>query len=238
MTSQQLAAASGTTERCVREWLSAQAASGYVEYEPATAKFSMLPEQAMVFADEDSPYFMGAVGDMMSALMLDEPKISEPSGPARASAGMSARSACSVAPRASSAPPTSISWCRSGCRRSMMWSGKLERGAKVADIGCGHGISTILMAKAFPDSRFFGFDAHPGSIDTARGSAMREGLRERSHSTSRRRKRCRPTAMIWFCFFDCLHDMGDPVGALRHVRETMADDGTCMLGRTVCQRPA
>src|SRR5215213_9682987 len=73
MTSQQLAAASGTAERCVREWLSAQAASGYVEYEPARAKFSMLPEQTTVFADEDSPYFMGAVGDMMSALMLDEP---------------------------------------------------------------------------------------------------------------------------------------------------------------------
>jgi len=93
----------------------------------------------------------------------------------------------------------------------------------------GHGISTILMAKSVSDSRFFGFDAHPGSIDTARGSAMREGLRERVSFDVATAKTVPANGYDLVCFFDCLHDMGDPVGALRHVRETMADDGTCML---------
>src|SRR4051812_10237715 len=179
MTSQQLAQASGTTERYVREWLSAQAASGYVEYEPASGKFSMLPEQAMVFADEDSPYFMGAVGDMMSALMLDEPKISEAFRSGKG-VGWNERSECLFCGTAR--------FFRTTYRHQLVqeWlpaldgvAGKLTRGATVADIGCGHGISTLLMAKAFPNSRFFGFDAHPGSIDVARASAEREALNGR-----------------------------------------------------------
>jgi SAM-dependent methyltransferase len=229
MTSQQLAAASGTTERCVREWLSAQAASGYVEYEPATAKFSMLPEQAMVFADEDSPYFMGAVGDMMSALMLDEPKISQAFKTGKG-VGWNERSECLFCGTAR--------FFRTTYKHQLVqeWLPaldgvveKLERGAKVADIGCGHGISTILMGKAFPKSRFFGFDAHPGSIDAARGAAMREDVSERVSFDVATAKTVPAGGYDLVCFFDCLHDMGDPVGALRHVRETMADDGTCML---------
>jgi 2-polyprenyl-3-methyl-5-hydroxy-6-metoxy-1,4-benzoquinol methylase len=229
MTSQQLADASGTSERCVREWLSAQAASGYVEYEPATARFSMLPEQAMVFADEDSPYFMGAVGDMMSALMLDEPKISEAFRSGKG-VGWNERSECLFCGTAR--------FFRTTYRHQLVreWLpalegvvGKLTRGATVADIGCGHGISTLLMAKAFPNSRFFGFDAHPGSIDVARASAEREGLNGRMTFATATAKTVPANDYDLVCFFDCLHDMGDPVGALRHVRETMADDGTCML---------
>jgi SAM-dependent methyltransferase len=229
MTSQQLAAASGTTERCVREWLSAQAASGYVEYEPVSGKFSMLPEQAMVFADEDSPYFMGAVGDMMSALILDEPKISE-AFKTGTGVGWNERSECLFCGTAR--------FFRTTYKHQLVqeWLpaldgvvDKLKRGAEVADIGCGHGISTILMAKAFPNSRFFGFDAHPGSIDAARGSAMREGLSERVSFAVATAKTVPAHGYDLVCFFDCLHDMGDPVGALRHVRETMAGDGTCML---------
>src|ERR1700710_2627292 len=179
MTSQQLAAASGTTERCVREWLSAQAASGYVEYEPATAKFSMLPEQAMVFADEDSPYFMGAVGDMMSALMLDEPKISDAFKTGKG-VGWNERSECLFCGTAR--------FFRTPYKHQLVqeWLpaldggvDKLGNGAKVADIGCGHGISTRLMAEAFPNSRFSGFDPHPGSIEAARQAAKQAGLGER-----------------------------------------------------------
>jgi SAM-dependent methyltransferase len=229
MTSQQLAAASGTTERCVREWLSAQAASGYVEYEPDSGKFSMLPEQAMVFADEDSPYFMGAVGDMMSALILDEPKISE-AFKTGTGVGWNERSECLFCGTAR--------FFRTTYKHQLVqeWLpaldgvvDKLERGAKVADIGCGHGISTILMAKAFPNSRFFGFDAHPGSIDAARGSAEREGFSELVSFAVATAKTVPAHGYDLVCFFDCLHDMGDPVGALQHMRETMAGDGTCML---------
>ena len=122
MTSAELAKATGTTERYVREWLSAQAASGYVEYDTQSKKFSMLPEQAMVFADEDSPVFMGAIGDMMAALMLDEPKVSDAFKSGKG-VGWNERTEClSAAPRDSSAPPTNIIWCRSGCPRWKAWS--------------------------------------------------------------------------------------------------------------------
>jgi 2-polyprenyl-3-methyl-5-hydroxy-6-metoxy-1,4-benzoquinol methylase len=229
MTSQQLAEASGTSEHCVREWLSAQAASGYVEYEPATARFSMLPEQAMAFADEDSPYFMGAVGDMMSALMLDEPKISDAFRSGKG-VGWNERSECLFCGTAR--------FFRTTYRHQLVqeWLpaldgvvDKLTRGATVADIGCGHGISTLLMAKAFPNSRLFGFDAHPASIDTARASAEREGLDGRVSFATATAKTVPANSYDLVCFFDCLHDMGDPVGALGHVGETMADDGSCML---------
>jgi SAM-dependent methyltransferase len=106
---------------------------------------------------------------------------------------------------------------------------KLERGAKVADVGCGHGISTRLMAKAFPKSRFFGFDAHPGSIDAARRATEGEGLGDRLSFATATAKTFPSNDYDLVCFFDCLHDMGDPVGALKHVATTMAKDGTCML---------
>jgi SAM-dependent methyltransferase len=106
---------------------------------------------------------------------------------------------------------------------------KLKRGATVADVGCGHGISTRLMAKAFPNSRFFGFDAHPGSIDAARKAAAEEGFGERVSFATATAKTFPSHGYDLVCFFDCLHDMGDPVGALKHVASTMAKDGTCML---------
>ena len=121
MTPTELAQATGTTERYVREWLSAQAASGYVEYDAETKKFSMLPEQAMVFADDDSPVFMGAVGDLMAAMMLDEPKISDAFKTGKG-VGWNDRAECLFCgTRASSAPPTNTTWCRNGCRRSTAW---------------------------------------------------------------------------------------------------------------------
>src|SRR5882724_24057 len=179
MNSSELAKATGTSERYVREWLAAQAASGYVEYDAASDKFSMTPEQNMVFGDEDSPVFMGAVGGLVSATFLDEPKISEAFRTGKG-VGWNERSECLFCGTAR--------FFRTTYKHQLVqeWLpaldgvvDKLNHGAKVADIGCGHGISTILMAKAFPRSRFFGFDAHPGSIDAARGSAMREDLSER-----------------------------------------------------------
>lgn len=113
-----LAKATGTAERYIQEWLSAQAASGYIEYDKATGKFSMLPEQALALADEDSPVFLGAVGSLVGATFLDEPKITDAFKTGKG-VGWNRRSeCCSAAPPASSGPATSIIWCRNGCRRS------------------------------------------------------------------------------------------------------------------------
>jgi SAM-dependent methyltransferase len=229
MTPAELAKATGTTERCIREWLSAQAAAGYVDYDSATGKFYMQPEQKMAFADEDSPAFIGAIGDVISAIVLDEPKISEAFKTGRG-VGWNDRAECLFCGTAR--------FFRASYKHHLVqeWLpaldgviDKLKRGAKVADVGCGHGISTRLMAKAFPNSRFFGFDAHPGSIDAARKAAKEEGFGDRLSFATATAKTFPSNGYDLVCFFDCLHDMGDPVGALKHVATTLAEDGTCIL---------
>ena len=229
LTAAELAKATGTTERYIREWLAAQAASGYVEYDSASGKFSMSPEQTLVFGDDDSPVFLGAVGSLVAATFLDEPKISDAFKTGKG-VGWNRRSECLFCGTAR--------FFRTGYKHHLVqeWLpaldgvvDKLNRGAKVADIGCGHGVSTQLMARAFPNSRFHGFDYHEGSIDTARQSAKDAGLGDRVHFDVHSAKSYPAEGYDLVCFFDCLHDMGDPVGAMKHVRETMADDGTCML---------
>lgn len=229
MTPATLAESTGTTERYVREWLSAQAASGYIDYDSASGKFSMSDEQAAVFADEDSPVFMGAVGDLIAAMMMDEPKISAAFKSGKG-VGWNERAECLFCGTAR--------FFRAAYRHHLTqeWLpaldgvvDKLQRGAKVADVGCGHGISTTLMAKAFPNSRFYGFDAHPGSIDDARARAQSEQLGNQATFAVESAKTFPTNNYDLVCFFDCLHDMGDPVGALKHVRETMDSDGTCLL---------
>jgi SAM-dependent methyltransferase len=229
MTSADLAKATGTTERYVREWLSAQAASGYIEYDAKTTKFSMLPEQAMALADEDSPVFLGGVGDIVWAAFLDEPKVADAFKTGKG-VGWNRRSECLFCGTAR--------FFRTGYKHHLVqeWLPaldgvieKLERGAKVADIGCGHGVSTRLMAESFPKSQFYGFDYHEGSIEAARDQAKKAGLGNRVHFDVHSAKTYPAEGYDLVCFFDCLHDMGDPVGALKHVRESMAPDGTCML---------
>jgi SAM-dependent methyltransferase len=228
-TSAELAQATGTAERYVREWLAAQAASGYVEYDATSAKFSMTPEQDMIFGNENSPVFMGAVGSLVSATFLDEPKISAAFKTGKG-VGWDKRNECLFCGTAR--------FFRTGYKNHLVqkWLPaldgvveKLQRGAMVADVGCGHGVSTRLMAEAFPNSRFFGYDYHPGSIETASEAANKAGLGDRVHFEVHSAKTYPAKAYDLVCFFDCLHDMGDPVGAMKHVRETMADDGTCML---------
>src|SRR3954465_10986426 len=229
LTPDELARATNTSERYVREWLSAQAASGYVEYDAASGKFSMLPEQALALADEDSPYFMGAIGDLVSATFLDEPKIAEAFKTGKG-VGWNRRSECLFCGTAR--------FFRTGYRHHLVqeWLPaldgvieKLERGAKVADIGCGHGVSTRLMAEAFPKSRFYGFDYHSGSIEAARRHADDAGLGERLRFDVHSAKTYPAADYDLICYFDCLHDMGDPVGAMKHARASMAPNGTIML---------
>jgi SAM-dependent methyltransferase len=224
-----LAKATGTAERYIREWLSAQAASGYVEYDSGSGKFSMLPEQIMALADEDSPVFLGAVGSLVSATFLDEPKIFEAFKTGKG-VGWNKRSECLFCGTAR--------FFRTSYKHFLVqqWLpaldgvvDKLERGAKVADVGCGHGVSTRLMAQAFPNSTFFGFDYHDGSIEVARALTKDAGLSDRVHFDVHSAKTFPANAYDLVCLFDCLHDMGDPVGALKHTRSTLADDGICML---------
>ena len=226
MTSAELAAATGTHERYVREWASAQAASGFVGYEADTAKFFMSPEQAAVFADEDSPVFVAGGFSFLSAVYNDEPKLAEAF---KSGKGLQWSEHCNCL------------FCgverffRPGYRAHLVaeWLPaldgvveKLERGAKVADVGCGHGASTLLMAQAFPNSEFVGIDFHDGSIAHARkqangtGNVRFEVARAQDFSGS---------DFDLVAMFDALHDMGDPVGAVAHVRSTLKADGTLML---------
>jgi SAM-dependent methyltransferase len=229
MNSADLAQATGTAERYVREWLATQAASGYVDYDPETKTFSMQPEQALALANEDSPVFMGAIGNLVAATFLDEPKISEAFRTGRG-VGWNRRSECLFCGTAR--------FFRTGYKHHLVqeWlpaldgvMAKLERGARVADVGCGHGVSTRLMAEAFPKPRFVGFDYHEASIEAARLAARQAGLAERVTFDVASAKAFPGGGYDLVCFFDCLHDMGDPVGALKHVREVLAPDGTCML---------
>jgi SAM-dependent methyltransferase len=229
MNSTELAQATGTAERYVREWLAAQAASGYVDYDPDGKTFSMQPEQALALANENSPVFLGAFANVVASTFLDEPKISDAFKSGKG-VGWNRRSECLFCGTAR--------FFRTGYKHHLVpeWLPaldgvveKLERGAKVVDIGCGHGVSTRIMAEAFPKSRFIGFDYHDGSIEAARLAAKEAGLADRVTFDVHSAKTYPGGNYDLVCFFDCLHDMGDPVGALRHVRETLAPDGTCML---------
>jgi SAM-dependent methyltransferase len=221
-----LAAKTGTHERYVREWLSAQAASGFVDYDAGTGKFSMSPEQTAVFADENSPALMVGGFNLMSAVYHDEPKLAEAF---KTGKGLHWGEHCNCL------------FCgverffRPGYKTHLIaeWlpaldgvTAKLERGAKVADVGCGHGVSTLLMAEAFPNSEFVGIDYHDGSVAHARQQV--NGHRNVRFETARAQDFA-GAGYDLVTMFDSLHDMGDPVGAIAHARRVLADDGTLML---------
>jgi SAM-dependent methyltransferase len=228
-TSGELAAKTKTDERYLREWLSSQAAGGYITYDPATKKFSLTEEQAFVLAKDDSPaYFPGAF-ELALASLEAVPRIVESF---RSGAGMGWHEhaegvfhGCEKFFRPGYAANLVSSWIPAldGVKE------KLERGAKVADIGCGRGASTILMAKAFPKSKFTGFDYHDKSVQGARESAQRAGVADRVTFEVASAKAFPGKDYDFACVFDCLHDMGDPVGAAKHVKQALANDGTWMI---------
>lgn len=229
VTPAQLAGRTGTAERYIREWLNANAASGYITYDPTSATYTLPPEQALALAVESSPVFIPGAFQIISACFQDANQIE---GAFRTGAGMGWHEhhhdlfhGTERFFRPGYLANLTSSWLPSldGV------TAKLERGAKVADIGCGLGASTILMAKAYPQSEFFGFDYHPGSIDLARAAAAREGLSDRIHFEVAAAKSYPGTAYDLVAFFDCLHDLGDPAGAAAHVRSTLAADGTWMV---------
>jgi len=229
MTSAELAAATGTSERYVREWLSAQAAADYVAFNADTRKFFLTPEQALVFAEEEAPTFMAGGFEILQAVWRDETKI-EAAFRSGEGVGWHEHDACLFR--------GTERFFRPGYNAHLVgeWlpsldgvSEKLAAGAEVADVGCGHGASTILMAQAFPNSRFVGFDYHPASIERARERAAEAGVADRVRFEVAAAKDYPGAGYDLVCIFDALHDMGDPVGAARHIRETLKPDGTFML---------
>lgn len=228
-TSAELAKMSGTSERLVREWLSAQAAQGYVTYDKAAQQFSLSPEQAMVFADEESPVFMAGFFDVARGLFDDTPKIVNAFKTDGKLAWHEHNGCLFCGTQRLFRPVYDHHLINEWLPALDGVVGKLERGAIVADVGCGHGASTILMAKSFPNSKFHGYDYHPISVEAARQAAATEGVAERITFEVGAAKSYPAKGFDLVCFFDCLHDMGDPVGAASHVRDTLKPDGTWLI---------
>lgn len=228
VTAAELAHRTETTERSVREWLAAQAAAGYVTYNPETGRYTLPAEHAVALVYEDSPAFVAGAFQAMTAAMRAEPKVRE-----------AFRSGHGVGWHEHD--PDLFHgverFFRPGYNANLVstWipaldgvRTRLEAGARVADVGCGYGASTIILAQAFPRSTFVGFDYHAASIEQARARAARAGVSERVRFEVATAKAYTGTYDL-VVTFDCLHDMGDPVGAAKHVRESLAPDGTWML---------
>lgn len=224
-----LAARTGTDERYVREWLNAMAAGGYVDYHPASGRYELNEVQAFALAVEDGPAYLPGAFQLVTSVIQDEPKIAEAF---RTGGGVGWHEhhpglfeGTERFFRPNYAANLVDSWIPSlhGVEE------KLRRGARVADVGCGHGASTILMARAFPASTFTGFDYHARSIDWARRRASEAGVADRVRFETASAKEYPGSDYDLVTFFDCLHDMGDPVGASRHVRRSLHGDGTWMI---------
>ena len=228
VTSEELARATGTAERYVREWLAAQAAARYAEYDPETRRFHLTPEQVMALADQNSPVYLAGAFEVLSSLFHDEPKVTEAFRTGQG-VGWHERHQCLFS--------GTERFFRTSYQAHLVqeWLpsldgvvAKLEAGAKVADVGCGHGASTIIMAKAFPKSKFVGFDYHAGSVDRARQAAQEADATAAIFEVAGA-KNFPGKDYDLVTFFDCLHDMGDPVGAAGHVRQSLKADGTWMI---------
>lgn len=226
ITSTRLAELTGTTERYVREWLSAQAASGYVSCNPSTGTFWLSPEQAAVFADEESPVLMTGGFYSISAVFADEPMLVEAFKSGKG-LGWGDRCNCLFCGVERFFRPGYRGHLVSGWLPALDGVvAKLERGARVADVGCGHGVSTMIMAEAFPNSEFFGYDFHEASIDHARNHAKDVG---NLRFETARAQSFEGSDFDLITIFDAFHDMGDPAGAAAHARRALKSDGTLML---------
>jgi 2-polyprenyl-3-methyl-5-hydroxy-6-metoxy-1,4-benzoquinol methylase len=228
-TAAELAKRTGTAERYVQEWLDAQAASGYVRYAKESETYELPPEQATAFADELSPAFVPGFFQLMHAMWSAVDRISEKF---KTGDGLpwGEHHQCLF--------EGTERFFRAGYRGNLVSSWlpsldgvvkKLERGAKVADVGCGLGASAILMAQAFPRARFFGYDSHAKSIELARERAAEAKVGDRVTFEVAQAAEFPGREYDLVCHFDCLHDMENPSGAARHVKDALASDGTWMI---------
>ncbi|MDQ4055284.1 MAG: class I SAM-dependent methyltransferase [Actinomycetota bacterium] len=228
MTPTRLAEDTGTGEHYAREWLNAQAAGSFVDFDPATGTYSLAAEHAVALTDENSPAFLPGLFQIALGTVADSHRIVDA---ARDGAGLGwhehnadVHHGCERFFRPGYNAHLIESWLP-----AVGVTEKLTAGASVADVGCGHGASTILMAQAFPASRFVGVDYHAASIDTARQRAVDAGVADRVTFEVAGAQDFSGSAYDLVTMFDALHDMGDPVGAARHVHEVLTDDGTWMI---------
>ncbi|KQT12599.1 class I SAM-dependent methyltransferase [Ramlibacter sp. Leaf400] len=225
----EVAARAGCAERYVREWLDAQVAAGYIGYHAVSGTYELSPAQAQVLADEDSPFFIPNAWNVPASMWFDEPKALEAFRTGRGVAWGEHHQRMSCG---------SAAFYRNGYKASLVpeWLPaldgvvqKLQAGIDVADVGCGHGHSTLLMAQAFPASRFHGFDTHAASIAEAGALAVKAGVADRVRFDFARATDYPDRRYGLICYFDVLHDLGDPVAAARHAAATLAPGGTVML---------
>ncbi|MEO8456193.1 MAG: class I SAM-dependent methyltransferase [Chloroflexota bacterium] len=228
MTAADLAKATKTNERLIQEWLNAQAAGGYINY--ADGKYTLAPEPAMALANDQSPVFIGGAYDVVAAMFASDDKLAE---------GFQNNHGLGWKDQHPRLFGGTERFFRPGYQAFLTtaWipalegvEAKLKAGAKVADVGCGHGASTIIMAHAYPNSEFHGYDYHDGSIKTAKDRAKESNLGE-GVKFEQKDAKSYPGKNEYdlICFFDCLHDMGDPIGAAKHALKALKDDGTVLL---------
>lgn len=229
VTPEELAEKTDTATRYVREWLVNQAASGYVTYDPATRRYQLPPEQAVALTDETSPFFVGGGFYVIKAMLRAEPRITEAF---KSGSGMrwgEHDPDLFVGTERFFRPGYTAHLTSSWIPALSGIEGKLKAGVNVADVGCGHGASTIILAEAFPRSCFYGFDSHAPSIEHARDAARQAGVEDRITFEVADATSFPNHDYGLVAFFDCLHDMGDPVGAARRARKTVQSDGSAMI---------
>ena len=224
---EELATRTGTDARYVREWLSNQAAGGYVSYRED--RFWLSPEQSLALAQEGSPAFVPGAFQLATSLVKDEEKISRAFASGAGVGWHEHHHDLFAGTERFFRPGYATNLVSAWIPALEGVAAKLEAGALVADVGCGHGASTLLMAEAYPRSEFVGFDLHDASIEHARHAASAAGLAGRVSFEVAAAKQYPAAGYDLVAMFDCLHDMGDPVGAAAHVRETLGDDGTWMI---------
>lgn len=229
LTATDLAATTGLAPRLVREWALAQAANGYIACDAGAERFHLTPEQAMIFAVKDSPVYLAGAFDLAAAMVEVEPKV-EHAFRHGSGVGWGETGSCLFCAVGAFFRPSYVNnLVQSWLPALDGMAAKLEAGASVADIGCGVGFSTLTMAKAFPNSRFIGFDFHQPSIDEARRHAEAHGLADRVHFETARAKEIAGSGFDLVTVCDCLHDLGDPAGFAAHARTLLAPGGTMMI---------
>jgi 2-polyprenyl-3-methyl-5-hydroxy-6-metoxy-1,4-benzoquinol methylase len=229
MSPTELAGKTHTSERYVREWLSAQAAAGYVMYDPGPGKYSMSPEQAFTLADEGSPAYLPGAFYLAASLFKDEAKLTEAFRTGKGVGWEEHSSDLFIGTEKFFRPAYAGNLVSSWLPALDGVVPKLKAGALVADVGCGAGASTIIMAKAFPNSKFIGYDYHKPSLDRARKAASENGVANQIAFEVAKAHDYPQRNFDLVAFFDCLHDMGDPATAAKHVRQSLKPDGTWMI---------